>query len=83
LGSTVNYLYTPLYIMAMIKKGNAESAHDIHEVSRRLQINRSVADNKVWANDLESEFALLRTAIEQYPYVSMVSGIMHPSFIGC
>jgi hypothetical protein len=67
--------------MAMIKKGNAESAHDIHEVSYRCQVSRSVADKKVWANDLESEFALLRTAIEQYPYVSMVSGNMHPSFL--
>jgi hypothetical protein len=69
--------------MAMIKKGNAESAHDIHEVSYLIQLSRSVADKKVWANDLESEFALLRTAIEQYPYVSMVRGTMHPSLIEC
>jgi hypothetical protein len=69
--------------MAMIKKGNAESAHDIHEVSYRIQVSRSIADKKVWANDLESEFALLRTAIEQYPYVSMVRETMHPSYIEC
>ena len=69
--------------MAMIKKGNAESAHDIHEVISHFSEKLDPADKEVWANDLESEFALLRTAIEQYPYVSMVRGTMHPSFLEC
>lgn len=30
-------------------------------------------DPQVWADNLESEFAALRAAIDQYPYVSMVS----------
>jgi len=64
--------------MAMIKKGNAQSAHEIHEVSWSLPEQGCLADKKVWANDLESEFALLRTVIEQYPYVSMVRAFMHP-----
>jgi CCR4-NOT transcription complex subunit 7/8 len=36
------------------------------------------ADNKVWAENLEAEFAALRQAIEQYPYVSMVSATSLP-----
>lgn len=29
--------------------------------------------SQVWGDNLEAEFASLRIAIEQYPYVSMVS----------
>lgn len=28
---------------------------------------------QVWADNLESEFAALRNAVEQYPFISMVS----------
>jgi len=58
--------------MAMIKQGKSQNAHEIHDVSCVVRRGTS-ADRQVWAADLESEFALLRTVIEDYPYISMVS----------
>lgn len=56
------------------------SDYGIHEVSCSilciaLAVKLTV---QVWADNLETEFAALRLAIEQYPYVSMVSS--HTTF---
>lgn len=35
-------------------------------------LSQSLTTQQIWADNLESEFAALRQAVERYPYISMV-----------
>lgn len=49
-----------------------QSDFGIHEVSFLDDRYDARADGKVWADNLETEFAALRAAVDKYPFISMV-----------
>lgn len=42
-------------------------------------LSQSLTTQQIWADNLESEFAALRQAVERYPYISMVCSTIFSS----